>query len=146
MKHIKIICLSLIILICCLSPVIATEINENGNNNTCLKINDTQNLKDLNSFSKKYPRFHMFFVNNVDGIYSQNDDIRFEITFDPNFHGPLKIYLDGEYLTTVYPDFDNVIIGLINYHLPQGAHRVECEFEGDENFYLEYCGATFYIV
>ena len=135
----------MIILICCLSPVISAEINEDENDAADLTANNTTDLRNHNYLDKKYPRFHVFFVNNPEGIYSQNDDIYFEITFDPNFHGPLDIYLDKEYITTVYPDDGNVVIGFVNYHLSPGKHRVECEFDGDDNFFIEYGGEDFYI-
>lgn len=146
MKSKTTICLSILILVCCLTPVISAEINDDdGRNSVDLNVNDTADLNNQNTLSKRYPKFHMFFVDNPDGIYSQYDDIRFEITFDPDFHGPLDIYLDKEYITTVCPDYGNVIIGFVNYHLPPGTHRIECEFKGDDNFFLEYCGASFYI-
>ena len=145
MKHITIICLSMIILICCLTPVISAEINEVSNNAADLNVNNTLDLNSQNNYCKKYPRFDIFFVDNPEGTYSQNDDIYFEITFDSNFHGPLDIYLDKGYITTVYPDYENVVIGFVNYHLPPGKHLIEGEFKGDENFYIEYFAKDFYI-
>ena len=146
MKYARAICLSMIILICCLSPVISAGTHEYGNSTTNLTVNNTPDLNGLNNYCRKYPNFNIFFVNNENATYSPSDDIYFEVTFDFNFHGPLDIYLDKEYITTVYPDDGNVVIGFVNYYLSPGTHLIECEFGGDENFFIEYSTLTFDVI
>ncbi len=58
MKYIKIISLSIIILICCLYPVVSAEVNETGNN-TNLTDDNSINLANSNNYGKKYPMFNI---------------------------------------------------------------------------------------
>ena len=75
MKYIKIISLSIIILICCLYPVVSAEVNETGNN-TNLTDDNSINLANSNNYGKKYPMF------NIEGndTFHVGDEFRFHVT------------------------------------------------------------------
>lgn len=137
MKYIKIISLSLIIFICCLSPVISAEATEDGSNNT--------DLNDTDDFSRRYAHIEIFFVDNENKTYSQGDDIFFGISYANNFYGPLEIYLDGDYITTVDPTPAQIFIKLFNYQLSTGQHCIKCHFGGDDTFYSEDVSEYFYV-
>lgn len=154
MKHIKILSLAIVILICSLMPVISAEVDVTENNTHDLNVNNTDDLNvdntnDLNyttQLGKKYPNFKMFFVDHPDATYSPDEDIYFEIMYNVDFKGPIKVYVDKEYITTINADYvGNVIMGFCNYHFSPGKHLIECEFDGNDDFYYAFVSGNFYI-
>ena len=135
MKYIKILTLSIIILICCLCPVISAELNDTGDNTNLTADNHT----NLNNFGKKGVHFK---IDPVDTYYV-GDNMRFHVTFDPNFNGPIKINLDNYYTTTTTSNTGQFYITFESPDLAPGRHFFEVEFDGDDQWFYGYACIDF---
>ena len=140
MKYIKIIILSIIILICCLYPVVSAEVNETGNN-TNLTDDNSINLANSNNYGKKYPMF------NIEGndTFHVGDEFRFHVTWNPEYKGPVYVNLDDEYETTVYSDNGQFYITIRGVDLSPGLHFFRVESEPDDQWFFDGASMTFIV-